>query len=104
MTLFYATSFSFSYDFVKIYNGGIADSNLIPDGELTGTKTETTITVLGTTVTILLLSDSSEARAGFQIEFTAGKGVVYICQLIARYHRDTYRYLFTSNILICSPK
>ena len=83
MTLFYATSFSSSYDFVKIYNGGIADSNLIPDGELTGTKTETTITVLGTTVTIILLSDSSEARAGFQIEFTAGKGVVYICQLIA---------------------
>ena len=74
----------FSYDFVKIYNGGIADANLIPDGDpagsFTGTSyTGTTITVVGTTVTINLLSDSSETKAGFQIEYTAGKCVVTIC-------------------------
>ena len=69
----------FSYDFVKIYNDGISDANLIPDGELTGTKTGTSITVVGTTVIINLLSDISEGKAGFQIEFTAGKCVVGIC-------------------------
>ena len=79
MTSYYATSFFFSYDFVNIYNGGVLDANLIPDGELTGIKTGTTITVVGTTVTINLLSDSSETRAGFQIEYTAGKCVVTIC-------------------------
>ena len=73
----------FSYDFVKIYNGGILDANLIPDGDLpgsfTGTKTGTTITVVGSTVTINLLSDFSENKAGFQIEYTAGKCVGTIC-------------------------
>ena len=68
----------FSYDFVKIYNDGISDANLIPDGELTGIKTGTIITVVGTTVIINLLSDISERNAGFQIEFTAGKCVVGI--------------------------
>ena len=79
MTSFYAISIFFSYDFVKIYTGEILDSNLIPDGELTGTKTGTTITVVGTTVIINLVSDSSERKAGFQIEYTAGKCVVYMC-------------------------
>ena len=79
MNSYYSTSLFFSYDFVKIYNGGILDANLIPDGELTGTKTGTTITVVGTTVTINLLSDSSNTKAGFQIEYTAGKCVVTIC-------------------------
>ena len=69
----------FSYDFVKIYYDGISDANLIPDGELTGTKTGTIITVVGTTVIINLLTDTSERKAGFQIEFTAGKCVVGIC-------------------------
>ena len=80
---YYSTSLFFSYDFVKIYNGGIADANLIPDGDpagsFTGTSyTGTTITVVGTTVTINLLSDSSETKAGFQIEYTAGKCVATI--------------------------
>ena len=83
MTSYYATSIFFSYDFVKIYKGGIADANLIPDGDpagsFTGTYTGTTITVVGTTVTINLLSDSSERKAGFQIEYTASKCVVTIC-------------------------
>ena len=84
MTLYYANPIVFSYDFVKIYNGGIADANLIPDGDpagsFTGTSyTGTTITVVGTTVTINLLSDSSETKAGFQIEYTAGKCVLTIC-------------------------
>ena len=79
MTSYYATSFFFSYDFVKIYKDGISDANLIPDGELTGTKTGTIITVVGTTVIINLLSDFSESKSGFQIEFTAGKCVVGIC-------------------------
>ena len=69
----------FSYDFVKIYNDGISDANLIPDGELTGTKTGTIITINGTTVIIILLTDISERKAGFQIEFTAGKCLVGIC-------------------------
>ena len=83
MTSYYATSNFFSYDFVKIYNGGIANANLIPDGDppgwFTGTKTGTTITVVGTTVTFNLLSDSSITNAGFHIEYTAGKCVVTIC-------------------------
>ena len=84
MSSYYSTSLFFSYDFVKIYNGGIADANLIPDGDpagsFTGTSyTGTTITVVGTTVTINLLSDSSETKAGFQIEYTAGKCLVTIC-------------------------
>ena len=80
MSSYYSTSLFFSYDFVKIYNGGIADANLIPDGDLpgsfTGTKTGTTITVVGTTVTINLVSDTSETRPGFQITFAAGKCVI----------------------------
>ena len=83
MTSYYATSFVFSYDFVNIYNGGVLDDNLIPDGALTGVKTGTTITVVGTTVTLNLVSDSSETRPGFQITFAAGKCVLTICQLIA---------------------
>ena len=87
MSSYYSTSLFFSYDFVKIYNGGIADANLIPDGDppgsFTGTKTGTTITVVGTTVTLNLVSDSSETRPGFQITFAAGKCVLTICQLIA---------------------
>ena len=83
MSSYYSTSLFFSYDFVKIYNGGILDANLIPDGDLpgsfTGTKTGTTITVVGSTVTINLLSDRSEHKAGFQIEYTAGKCLVTIC-------------------------
>ena len=58
-------------DYVRIYNGVISSASLIK--ELTGNDYESglTITSLETTVTINFISDMSERRAGFQIEYTA---------------------------------
>ena len=69
----------FSYDFVKIYIGVVSDANL--NHSLTGNAyaKDFTITIVGTTVTIHLVSDDSERKAGFQMEYKAGKCVVHIC-------------------------
>ena len=79
MTLYYANPIVFSYDFVKIYIGVVSDANL--RHSLTGNAyaKDFTITIVGTTVTIHLVSDDSESKAGFQMEYKAGKCVVHIC-------------------------
>ena len=57
----------------------VSDANLYHS--LTGNAyaKDFTITILGTTVTIHLVSDDSERKTGFQMEYKAGKGVVHIC-------------------------
>ena len=78
MTLQYANPNVFSYDFVKIYIGVVSDANL--NHSLTGNAyaKDFTITIFGTAVTIHLVSDDSQRKAGFQMEYKAGKCVVHI--------------------------